>query len=127
MSTTYTNLNPSEPGSSTTGRASDPIYRTLGAPSGTVPPAPTLREHIGVPGQASRVYGGISTPLGWETVTISRVVSAPQKSRVEYRDGAILLDPSQMHVDEPVVIQYRGRAAVAVKRSDGSVEFFRVP
>ena len=46
---------------------------------------------------------------------------------VEYRDGSIYVDSAQMEIDVPIPIRYRGQPAIAVKRADESVEFYRLP
>lgn len=46
---------------------------------------------------------------------------------VEYIGDSILLDTGQMKVGELYGITYRQQPAVAVKRADGTVDFFGVP
>jgi|SRR5579859_3648099 len=52
---------------------------------------------------------------------------SPRRPVVEYRDGSIYVDAAQMEIDVPISIRYRGQPAIAVKRPDEAVEFYRLP
>jgi len=46
---------------------------------------------------------------------------------VEYVGATLVLDLSQMDIGHPYRITYRGAPAIAIKRQDGSIDFYRIP
>ncbi len=46
---------------------------------------------------------------------------------VSYKDGTLVLDSKLMDVDQPYWLLFRNLRTCAIKRADGSVEFYRIP
>jgi len=128
VSKTYAEVVPSQSTVAATSPAAEPRYQPIGTLSGPVASTTSGREHPVVPGDASRDFDSpTASSASWQPLIASRSPQPQPKPVVEYRDGSIVIDPAQLRPGKPIVIEYRGATAVAVKREDGSLDLYRVP
>lgn len=97
-------------------RGSAQLYEVVGSASGTWGSSDAHDDQ-------TALHRGATT-VALRSEHVGPVASSPA---VEYKDGSIYIDSTQMDVDVPVPIRYRDYAAVAVKRPDGALELYRLP
>jgi hypothetical protein len=63
-------------------------------------------------------------PVGEISVTTG---SIDKLVPVEHKPDSVIFDPRVMTVDEPYPFKFEGVVMVAVKRADGSLDFYTLP